>query len=353
MPQFTEVAEFLAKGESLLLDARSPSEYSRAHVPGAVSFPLFSDEERAEVGTIYKQVGPQEALLRGLEFVGPRMAEFIREANRLNPDRLPMRMYCFRGGQRSQSLAWLLEKGGFEVDLLQGGYKAYRRHVLASFDETQEVLVLSGCTGSAKTRILHALQELGEQVIDLEGLACHRGSAFGGYEQPDDLTSEMVENRLYSEWSKLDRTRRVWLEDEGRNLGRVYLPDGFWKQLRQAPVIFIDIPFEERVKFLVQEYGHFDHDLLSGSVDRIAKRLGPQNHAMCREAVDAGDYAEVVRITLRYYDKAYRYNLEKRAPEPLFELELPEIEVERNARRLVEFADQCLPSASRSLEALK
>ena len=260
-------------------------------------------------------------------------------------------MYCFRGGQRSQSLAWLLAKGGFEVRLLEGGYKAYRQHVLSHLQTPQEMVILSGCTGSAKTRLLHALRDRGEQIIDLEGLACHRGSAFGGYHQPADLVTEMFENRLHAVWEGLDRDRRVWVEDEGRTLGKVFVPDPFWFQMRSAPVIFLDIAQEHRVRFLVQEYGHYDRALLAASVDRIARRLGPENHKACSQALQEGDYAEVVRRSLDYYDKAYLYCLKKREADPIFELPLEGVDVETNADILIDFADRVIgPKSVRSLD---
>lgn len=331
------VKTFIEDHGELFLDARSPIEYHQGHLPGAVNFPLFSDEERAQVGICYKHKGAREAMLLGLEFVGPKMADFIRQASALNPRGRTIRLYCFRGGQRSQSLAWLLDKGGFKVEILEGGYKAYRRHVLASFEEPQEILILSGCTGSGKTRVLYELKARGEQMIDLEGLACHRGSAFGGYHQPESLTSEMFSNLIYAEWKDLDRDRRVWIEDESRTLGKLVIPDEFWVQMRRAPVVLMEIPQEHRVKFLVEEYGEYDEELLRRSIDRIAKRLGGLEHRHCIEALDSGDQAEVVRICLNYYDRAYRYGLDRREPETVWRLELDSVETEKNTQELLNF----------------
>ncbi|MCA9776593.1 MAG: tRNA 2-selenouridine(34) synthase MnmH [Candidatus Eremiobacteraeota bacterium] len=339
--------QFLEMTTPLILDVRSPSEFGKGHIPGAVSFPLFSDEERARVGTAYKQQGPDEAMLLGLEFVGPKMAEFVRQANRLNPRKEPMRMYCFRGGQRSQSLAWLLQKGGFEITLLEGGYKAYRAEAVRSFLEPQKIVVLSGCTGAGKTRILHALKKRGEQIVDLEDLACHKGSAFGGYHQPAGLTTEMFHNLLHQAWANLDRKRTTWFEDEGRTLGKLLVPDEVWMQMREAPVIFLDIPQEERVKLLVEEYADYDDQLLRESLDRITKRLGGLTHRECIEALNEKRYDEVARRCLDYYDKAYRHCVEKRNPEPYWELPLDGVETETNVKALLEFyQDKVSPSLS-------
>lgn len=335
--RFLPAKQFLDAPTELTLDVRSPSEYAQGHIPGAISFPLFSDEERAKVGTVYKREGPEQAMLVGLEFVGPKMAGFIRQANQLNPTKQPLRMYCFRGGQRSQSLAWLLEKGDFDVTLLEGGYKAYRREVIRAFSEPQEIMVLSGCTGAGKTRILHALRERGHQIIDLEALALHKGSAFGGYHQPSELTTEMFHNRIYQEWTLLDRSRTAWFEDEGRTLGRLLVPDEVWTQMRAAPVIFLDVPQEERVKLLVEEYAGYDDSLLRDSVNRIAKRLGGLVHQQCLEALDEKRYGEVAKLTLDYYDKAYRHCVTRRRPEPYWELSLPGVDTGHNVEALLTF----------------
>ena len=336
--------QFLQMTTSLILDVRSPSEFAQGHIPGAISFPLFSDEERARVGTVYKQQGPDEAMLLGLEFVGPKMADFVREANRINAAKEPMRMYCFRGGQRSQSLSWLLEKGGFEITLLSDGYKGYRQEVVRSFLEPQQIMVLSGCTGAGKTRILHALRERAQQVVDLEELASHKGSAFGGYHQPEELTTEMFHNLLHQAWSKLDRDRITWLEDEGRTLGKLLVPDEVWAQMRKAPVIFLDIPQQERVKLLVEEYADYDDALLRESLNKIVERLGGLAHRECLEALEEKRYDAVARRCLDYYDKAYRHCVKKRDPEPYWELPLEGVDTESNVEALLEFYREKLSS---------
>lgn len=337
MPELCPAGVFLKRTE-IILDVRSPLEFKAGHIPGAVNLPLFSNQERAAVGTTYKQSGPEEAMLLGLQYAGPKMADLLRTAKRLAASRESVRMYCFRGGQRSQSLAWLLEKGGLRVCLLENGYKAYRRYVLESFREPQEILVLSGCTGSGKTRLLLALARKGEQIIDLEGLASHRGSAFGGFDQPADLTTEMFQNRLHECWLALCREQRVWVEDEGRTLGKLLVPQEFWNQMREAPVIFLDIDQRHRVSLLVEEYGDLTPQFLADSVDRISKRLGHQNTVRCKEALRLGEHAEVAKICLDYYDKAYLHCLEKRQPQPLWRLELPGVDTESNAQALFDFA---------------
>ena len=232
---------------------------------------------------------------------------------------------------------------------MRGGYKAYRREVVRSFAEPQNVTILSGCTGAGKTRLLRALKARGRQVLDLEGLSFHKGSAFGGYEQPETLTTEMFHNLIHQEWAQLDRGRPVWIEDEGRTMGRLLIPDEIWQQMRAAPVVFLDIAQEHRVRLLVEEYANHDTKLLRDSVDRIKKRLGGLTHKRCIEALDASRPDLVAKHCLDYYDKAYRHSLEKRQPDPYWELSLPGIDTESNTEALLEFMAGTLQTDSRSV----
>ncbi|RYD88986.1 MAG: tRNA 2-selenouridine(34) synthase MnmH [Sphingobacteriales bacterium] len=191
-----------------LLDVRAPIEFEAGHMPGAVSFPIFTDEERKRIGTLYKQAGHDRAVIEGLHFLGPRMAEVVKKANKLFPDK-KVRMHCWRGGLRSGTMAWLLDLGGFEVTLLDSGYKSWRNHVLQTFTQPWQLVILGGMTGSGKTDLLKQLQNAGEQVIDLEGLAHHKGSSFGGIDQPAQPTQEEFENRLAEQLQQLNPEKRA------------------------------------------------------------------------------------------------------------------------------------------------
>lgn len=294
-----------------LLDVRSPSEFKQGHMPGAISFPMFTDEERARVGTLYKQKGKEEAVQEGLQIVGPKMALFVEQAKALSPER-SIAMYCWRGGMRSGSMAWLLRTAGFSVDLKIGGYKAYRQQVQEYFSQAIPFVILSGPTGSGKTQILDHLMNLGEQVVDLEQLACHRGSAFGSLGMAGQPTIEQFENNLYEVLQGLDFNRRIWVEDESRKIGKVVLHADLWENLNRAPLVLLQVPLEDRVKRLVDEYGTFGIELLRESLLKIAKRLGGLTLREALDALDAGDLAKVAEISLNYYDKAYRFSLEKR-----------------------------------------
>lgn len=304
----------------------------QGHITGAVNIPLFSDEERARVGTTYKQVSQEEALLLGLELVGPKMADFVRASKILAPDQ-EILVHCWRGGMRSGSFGWLLESAGMKVSTLVGGYKAFRNEVLAEFQIPQQVIVLGGKTGSGKTEILHQLRELGEQVIDLEGLAHHKGSSYGAIGQLPQPSTEHFENRIYAQWRQLDPARRVWVEDESRTVGRCLIPEAVWTQMHNAPLVLVDMNKAVRIERLVREYACFDINLLYEATDRIQKRLGGQHHKAAIAALDQKDFATVADITLTYYDKAYQHGVGKR--DVVLTLETAEDNPRETAERLI------------------
>jgi len=306
MPVELSIEDFLSRRQDLcLLDVRTPAEYEQGHIPGAVNFPLFSNEERAEVGTLYKQQSPQAALKRGLELVGPKLAGFVEKAGRLAADK-PLALHCWRGGKRSSSMAWLLEMAGMEVFVIRGGYKAYRQKVMTALEKpVWPFVVLSGKTGSGKTLILQELKALGAQVVDLEGLACHRGSAFGALGMPPQPTTEQFANLLYEELSKMDPSRPVWLENESRSIGRVFLPDGFWRAMLSSLKCSIERPLEWRIRQLLRDYAGFSKEELQAAFLKIAKRLGGLRLKEALQAIEEGDLELAARLALAYYDKAY------------------------------------------------
>lgn len=307
------VEDFLAIDHPVI-DVRSPGEFARGHIPGAMNMPLFDNDERAVVGTLYKQQGRDAAVLEGLRIVGPMLAAIVERANQFAPEG-QIRVHCWRGGERSGSVAWLLDKAGFEeVCTLKGGYKAFRNHVLGSFGNVPDLLVLGGYTGTGKTETLHHLKELGQQVIDLERLAHHKGSSFGSLGEMPQPTQEQFENVLWHAIRSVDRSHAVWVEDESHMIGRNKLPDPFFAALRAAPLLFADMPLEERVERLVKDYGTFPTEQLGEAVQRISRRIGPQHAKTALEALASGDLHLVARLSLGYYDKTYAYGLSRRDP---------------------------------------
>ena len=289
-----------------VIDVRSPAEYAQGHAPSAASVPLFSDAERAEIGTLYKQQSPAKAVRLGLKYAGLRMADLVAEVDALaKRDPSPLEVYCWRGGQRSGSVAWLLRTAGYDVSRWDGGYKAYRGRVLESWAADRPYVVLAGLTGSGKTEVLRALHELGGPVLDLEGLAHHKGSAFGQIGELPQPTNEQFENDGAVRLAELEGEARIWIEDESRSIGRIWLQQSFFARKKSAPVVLLERSLDERIDRLVAAYGQASRAELSETFMRIAKRLGDQNARSAVDHVQQGNLADAARIALHYYDRTY------------------------------------------------
>ncbi|GAB4442265.1 MAG: tRNA 2-selenouridine(34) synthase MnmH [Turneriella sp.] len=319
------------QNEIPLIDVRSEGEFAQGHIPGAISLPLFNNAERAEIGTLYKQQGQQPAILRGLGIVGPKMQQ-LAEAGLAHARDGRIAVHCWRGGMRSASVAWLFERVGLQVDTLIGGYKAFRRYCHELFAAPWRMIVIGGKTGTRKTEVLHRARELGIQIVDLEAYANHRGSAFGSMsglvpavenllhgvrlDKNHQPTQEHFENLLGYHLHQCDRQKPVLVEDESRLIGRMHIPEAFWAQMRAAPVLVLDTPLEERVRYLTQGYD-FPKEKLRQSLTAIRKRLGDERLGRAITALDQGRLDEVCRIALDYYDRAYTFGLSKRDPSTL------------------------------------
>ncbi|WP_297229041.1 tRNA 2-selenouridine(34) synthase MnmH [uncultured Desulfovibrio sp.] len=386
MPVLHPIEDFLRLRDAglPLLDVRSPAEFQTAHIAGARNLPLFSDEERARVGTAYARQGQEAATLLALRLVGGRLADMVETARQLCPPQpltadaaavlaaspsarcaasspvpdhafpplpeapsLPGRhvlLHCWRGGLRSRSVGWLLESCGFTVHLLRGGYRAFRAHVRKELARPRPVLILGGMTGCGKTDILHALADRGEQIIDLEGLANHRGSAFGAVAlsggQPGN---EAFENDLFEQWRTLDPRRPVWLEDESRRIGHVTLCEEFFRHIDTSPLLVVDLPQPLRIRRLVSIYGGTSPDsppepavaeALCAALQKLRRRLGSEACTRCCELVRAGRLDEAAGRVLHYYDKCYAHQQAQRSGRLLGRLTCEEDAPQETARRL-------------------
>lgn len=316
MPSFLPVHDFISlSGQWPVVDVRSPSEFSQGHVPCAVNIPLFDDRERAEIGTLYCRKGRDHAILRGLDIILPKTNRLLNSLKkRITGDRVLV--YCWRGGMRSSNMAMLFETAGYGVRLLQGGYKAYRSWLRQELERERPVIILGGFTGSGKTEILSLLRRQGEQVIDLEGLASHKGSAFGGIGLPGQPTNEQFENTLFHQWAGMDPSRFIWLEDESRMIGNVTLPDPLVRKLQHCPLIIIEVSLEIRVQRLVKEYAGFDDTLLSEAILKIEERLGTQRAREALTAIREKRFPAVAENVLQFYDKAYSHAINRRKGQP-------------------------------------
>lgn len=314
-----------------VLDVRSPSEYFHAHIPGAFSVPVFTDEQRAVIGTAYVQQSRQTAVDFGLNYFSERMKmipqevlNILNELKKNNDSGNTLLVHCWRGGMRSDAVAWLLNLYGYKIFLLKGGYKSFRRWALAQFEKKFPLKVLGGFTGSGKTEVLKELKRKGKTIIDLEALANHKGSAFGGLGESFQPSHEMFENMLALELWKIKnqayngdgQTKRddieIWLEDESVHIGRVGIPKVFWQQMRNSPLFFLDIPFHERVKYIANRYGSFDKEELINCVLKIQKRLGGLNTKNAVQFFKEEKFADAFSILLKYYDKMYGESLQNR-----------------------------------------
>ena len=342
MPEKLPIEEFLPlTDEWPLVDVRSPAEFAQGHIPGAVNIPLFDNEERAAVGIRYKQGGNENAVMLGLEIVGPKLAAMARQAKKTARNK-KIFVHCWRGGMRSASMAWLFETAGLQVTLLEGGYKAYRRYIREQFSEEAKLIVLGGYTGSGKTDILKYLEKQGEQFLDIEGIANHKGSAFGHLGQEPQPTNEQFENNLADAWRKFDFEKIIWVEDESRMLGRCGIPEPLFQNMRNSILLKIIIPGPEREKRLVREYGELAQEDLLQSLEKIKHRLGGLATKEARQALEAGDMKKVAEITLFYYDKSYLHGNESRNPERIIEIEVEKDEPAKTAEMLKGFVENHL-----------
>lgn len=337
----------LLSDNALLIDVRSPSEFDKAHVPGAINRPIMNDEERRRVGICYKEAGPRAAVELGHKLVSGAVREGrVRgwlEAARAHAGRTAI--YCARGGLRSRITRDWIAEAGLPLPLVEGGYKTLRHHLMAineHFDETAELLVVAGRTGSGKTRVIERVGN----ALDLEGAANHRGSAFGRHVQPQP-SQATFENRLALDALALDRSRPVILEDESRNIGSVHLSQRLTERIKSAPVVMLEVPFAERVRMILEDYvidlqaeyrqqfgdaGMAEYQAyMEDALNRIRRRLGGAAHQRILEQLrraqahqeatgdSDGHRAWIASLLRDYYDRMYDYQLQKSPRRVLFQ----------------------------------
>ena len=300
-----------------IIDVRAPCEYTQGHIPGSFSIPLFNDEERAQVGTVYKKKGRETAIQTGLEIVGPKLASLAKNIQRCCAEAKSShcRITCFRGGMRSKSVQWLCQFVGLSTVRLDGGYKQFRREVLATFERPFSFVIIGGPTGSGKTQVIQELAVQGFQAIDLEALANHRGSAFGllpGIVQP---TNEHFENILASRLWQMNPALPIFLEDESRLIGSCVIPKGMYDRMDVSRLFWLQMDFAERQQRLVQEYGCLPKSWLQEKVAKLQKKLGGARVHVITKSIEEGNLLEASAMLLEYYDAAYLHSKGRR-PRP-------------------------------------
>lgn len=332
------ISEYLGLAKTIpIIDVRSPGEYEKGHIPHATNIPLFDNKERAHVGTVYKQESREAAIEVGYTYVNPKLDWFISASRKVAPDGT-IAVHCWRGGMRSKAFAQHLSENGFHtIYVLIGGYKAFRNYALDAFNIKADIYLLGGYTGSGKTYILKELENKGEQILDLEGIARHKGSAFGAIGQGKQPSIEQFENDVFWAWKDMDFTKTIWIEDESHRIGLVNIPMNLYVNMRSKPVIFLEVPREERTKLLLKDYTTFNKDLLSDAIKRISKRLGGLDTKKALHYIETNNFYEAIMITLRYYDKYYLKGLNNRDHSKIYNLKTEQINIPKNAQKLLKF----------------
>jgi len=300
-----------------VFDVRSEDEYIHAHIPNAFSLPIFNSNQRAEIGTTYKQISRQQAIKLGLNYFGLNLNNYINKVEttlvKQNITDNKLLVHCWRGGMRSAAMAWLLSFNGYEVYLLEGGYKAYRNWVLKQLECPFTFYTVSGFAGSGKTDVLNYLKKT-TPVINLEEIACHRGSAFGALGMPQQPGQEQFENILVQHLSafytitnnlNLVQPKPILIEKESQRIGLVNLPNTFYNNMQQSKTIFLSVNFASRLNRIVEEYGSFEKEKLINAVIRIQKKLGGLAVKQCINALLENDVRACFEILLTYYDREY------------------------------------------------
>lgn len=330
------IEQFLILREHIpIIDVRTENEYQQGHIPSAYNFPIFNHEERAQVGTMYKQKGREPAILLGFDIVGSKWRTFIEDALSISPDKKVI-VHCWRGGMRSGAMAWALDFYGFETYVLEGGYKTFRHWSLSSFGKPLIIRLIGGMTGSQKTEMLHELQHQGEQIIDLEKVANHEGSAFGSRGYKIQPTQEQFENDLALHVFSLQSERITWVEDESRAIGKRILPEELWKQMQSANLIEVQMDFQRRFEFVFQKYGRLENSFLKEATSHISKRLGPVKTKEAITAIEENRMEDFIRIAIEYYDKTYRKCLENKSLNTLFPLEIHHESIEECVKKVLQ-----------------
>jgi len=307
--------EIEADNYSEIIDVRSPAEFKEDHIPGAINLPVLNDEERSRVGTIYKQVNPFQAKKLGAALVSANISRAI-EKNLIDRDKdyQPL-IYCWRGGQRSMSMATILSRIGWKTTILDGGYKTYRAGVRKAIEEKcsqLDLMVISGLTGTGKTEILKQLYSRGEQVIDLEGLANHRGSLLGAEPDQPQPSQKYFESLLVQHISGFTPSKMTWIESESNKIGNIHCPESLWLKMKTAKTIEITADMNERIKYLLAQYPQLTEspELLKAKINPLNHHYGKKQIQAWHKMIDHKQWNEFVSSILEnHYDPSYQRSI--------------------------------------------
>lgn len=336
-------------GFDMVIDARSPGEFAEDHLPGAVNLPVLDDDQRAEIGTLYAQVSPFEARREGAAMVARNVADHLETALSDKPKGFKPLVYCWRGGMRSNSFAIILASVGWRTCVIDGGYRTWRRTVIEGIERVApglNLIVVDGQTGSGKTVLLHRLAERGEQVIDLEALAAHRGSAFGAEPEREQPGQKAFETGLWSVMEALDPTRPVFIEAESALVGRCRIPAPLWERMKASPRVEVRVPSAARAAHTLETYPDMvaDADRIDDALDRLIPLHGKAKVAEWRALAEAGDFrAFAEALIIEHYDPAYTRARKRQKGEPAAVVEAERLD----ASGLDTLADQLIDASQR------
>ncbi len=337
-PEILSPEQFLQMAIRLpLIDVRSPGEFLQGHIPGAHNIPLFDNDERARVGTTYVKIGKDTAIELGKTIAGEKTDYYLDAIREVAPENIIL-LHCWRGGMRSAKIAAFFAEAGYQVFVLEGGYKAYRGYIRKQFASGRPLFLIGGCTGSGKTDILKQIGCLGHQIIDLEALACHKGSNFGHLGQLAQPTTEQFENDLYLQWSEKEPLAPLWLEHESMKIGSVTLPNTFHAAMLKGVLFFIDVPKADRIQRLVDEYACFEKTVLQAVLEHLGNFMGSYQAREVLLALKNDDFAKVADISLDYYDKLYLNSLNRRPVRKIVKIPLESGSVEEHAEIILKYA---------------
>ena len=305
--------DIFLQGTSPLIDVRTPQEYADGHIPGSINLPILDNNQRSAVGTTYKEIGKKEALILGMKAVAPMLKSLTESLQKLKSlSKEPLRIYCSRGGFRSKSMLLLCQRLGLQAQLCDGGYKTYRSWVIEQLQHTYPIRLVGGFTGCGKTRILQQIALKGHSFIDIEKLASHRGSVFGGLHQPLQPTQEHFENMLAMHLFNCRHSPIIWLEDESRTIGRCTIPNSIYTQMESAPIFIIQGSLNYRMAHLMEDYGHTSLSQALDALFKLKKKLGSEAISKISQDLYAGRVEKALLQVLDYYDKSYLYSLTKK-----------------------------------------
>ena len=322
-PHILKLDQFLSELDQfdLVIDVRSPAEFALDHIPGAVNFPVLSNDERAQIGTLYKQVSPFAAKKLGAALVSRNIANHLEHHLLEMPREWRPLIYCWRGGDRSGAFTHILNRIGWKAMQLEGGYQGFRRTVIDGLDQDANAIsfqVICGMTGSGKTRVLQEISALGAQILDLEGLAVHRGSVLGNEPNIEQPSQKGFETALWNALRKLDPSKPVFVESESKKVGGLHVPDSLMEKIRNGSCIELRSSTETRVSWLIREYHHFltDTDNFKRKLALLTAHYGKVQIGKWNEAIDAGKFPELVEeLLVKHYDPSYQSSIVRNFPQ--------------------------------------